>query len=595
MAVKVHQRPMNKEIHKRALALGHTELQARILAGRIRDNECDLNAIYSPDMRYVKHPIGLIDARKGVERIGKAMANNDTVCFLTDYDVDGVTSHSVLKRAFVDFFKYPEEKIISVIGHRIHDGYGVTESLVKRILEMPNKPAIIITADCGSSDESRIKILKENGIDVIVTDHHAVPVEGHPVSSYATINPNRVDCPYPEKRIAGCAVAFLVMCLLRSYLNSNTFKKNNGKAWPHKIDSIAPLLSYVALGTIADCVSMGEAVANRTFVTDGLALINQGIYPCWRVLEQLIGEDSKPYGSDTLGFQIGPRINARSRLADPYAALHYLIADTEEESLKYLLMLDEDNKARKAIEKKMTDTAKALASEQNKKGYPILVVYLDEGHSGVQGIVASRLVEAYGKPIFVLTPAAREEWVSGSGRGIEGINLRNILQAVSDRKEGLLPRFGGHSGAAGVTVLREGLDDFIELIVEETKKEVGDRELMPTVLTDGEVGVQGITRAVLKEIEALGPYGREFDSPTFQGNFRINEIRKIGADQNHLLMSVSYYKTTLKAIWFNCTGEDEPLPFEAQERAQMVFRISTNRYRGKETLQLMISHAEKIR
>lgn len=594
MKITITDRPVNKDIEDKAIKLGHSPLQARILAARIKDDNSDLEAIYSPEMKYVKHPMGLIDIRKGVERIGDAMAKGEVIAFLTDYDVDGITSHAVIKRSFIDFFKYPEEKTISIIGHRMNDGYGVTQSLVDRILNMSPRPSVVITADCGSSDEPRIKVLKENNIDVVVTDHHAVPVEGHPVSSYATINPNRKDCPYPEKRICGCAVAYLVMCVLRAYLKSQKYSKTHGGVYPGHIDSLRPLLSYVALGTVADCVSMGEAVTNRAFVTEGLLLINEGNYPCWRALEKLLGEDAKPFGADTLGFQLGPRINARSRLDDPFVALYYLMAPTVEQSLQYLLVLDEDNNRRKAIEKKMVDTAKALAEEQDKKGHKAIVVYVPDGHTGVQGIVASRLVEAFGKPIFVLTPAAREEWVSGSGRSIEGIHLRDVLQSVADRHPDLLPRFGGHGGAAGVTVMREGLELFVTTLQEEVAKVIGDRDLKPVVYTDGEVGVQGITRAVLKEIEALAPFGREFDAPTFRGNFKVQEIKAIGADKTHLTMVVSYYSTTLKAIWFNCVKEDAPLPFDEGDRIQMVFRISTNTYRGKESLQLMISHAEKL-
>lgn len=595
MAITIKERPVNKDIEQKAISLGYTPLQARILAGRIKDENSDLEAIYSPEMKYVKHPLGMIDIRKGVERIGNAMANGEVIAFLTDYDVDGITSHAVIKRSFIEFFKYPEDKVISIIGHRMNDGYGVTQSLVNRILAMEPRPSVVITADCGSSDEPRIKILKEQNIDVIVTDHHAVPVEGHPVSSYATINPNRVDCPYPEKRICGCAVAYLVMCVLRGYLKSQKYSKQHNGVWPAKIDSLRPLLSYVALGTVADCVSMGESVTNRAFVTEGLLYINAGNYPCWNALKKLLGEDALPFGSDTLGFQLGPRINARSRLDDPFVALYYLMASDVDQSLQYLLVLDKDNQERKGIEKKMVNTAKAIAEEQNKKGHKALVVYVPDGHTGVQGIVASRLVEAYGKPIFVLTPAAREEWVSGSGRSIEGIHLRDVLQSVADKHPELMPRFGGHGGAAGVTVIREGLDTFIEALQEEVASVVGDKQLQPVVYTDGEVGVQGITRAVLKEIEDLAPYGREFDAPTFRGNFKVNELRVIGADKTHIMMNVSYYSTTLKAIWFNCTNEDALLPFDVGDRIQMVFKITTNTYRGKESLQLMVSYAEKLK
>ncbi|MFM9269259.1 single-stranded-DNA-specific exonuclease RecJ [Halomonas elongata] len=578
-------RPRDAAVEQRALAEGLTPLQARILAGRLDGYTGELSPLVAPSLRYLAHPERLQDGRRAAERIARAVTEGEHIGILTDYDVDGITSHVVIRRTLNELFGIPESRLHSLIGHRIHDGYGISLPLVERTLSLSPRPSLVITADCGSSDEPRISRLREAGIDVVVSDHHALPTEGPPASAFATVNPTRDDCTYPDPTIAGCMVAWLVMSLTRSVLIEWGVLE---PATP----KLSPWLSYVALGTVADCVSLGGSAANRAVVAHGLTLINRMEAACWRTMAQRLGDDSVPFDAETLAFQMGPRINARSRLDDPYAALHFMLAADDATAARHLETLDQDNQSRKAIEAEMTERARGLAMAELEAGAPLLVVLLEEGHPGVQGIVASRLVQAFGRPALVLTPAAQPGMLTGSGRSIEALHLRDALQRAYELAPASLPRFGGHRGAAGVGVPREAFDDFRRALLQAVSEQLGEMELGPRVFTDGELEADQLVLETLDELEALCPFGREFDAPLFEGVLRAESLRTVGADGSHLMLELSSGATSVRAIWFRALTPGEMPAFDAGDLLRCAYKLNRNRWRGRESLQLIIEHAE---
>ena len=584
---RIQPRPRDEALYARAREEGLTELQARVLAGRINGYRGELAPLVSPSLRHLAHPEKLADARRAAERIAQAVVDGEHIGILTDYDVDGITSHVVIRRTLVELFGVPEARLHSLIGHRIHDGYGISLPLVERTLGLSPRPSLVITADCGSSDEPRIARLRDAGIEVVVSDHHALPVEGPPASAYAVVNPTRDDCAYPDPTIAGCMVAWLVMSLTRSVLI----------AWgvvPAATPKLSPWLSYVALGTVADCVSLGGSAANRAVVTHGLALINRMEAACWRAMAERLGGDSVPFDAETLAFQMGPRINARSRLDDPYAALHFMLAADDTTAARHLETLDQDNQSRKAIEADMAEEAKALALPALTANEPAIVVFLEDGHPGVQGIVASRLVQAFGRPALVLTPAAAPGMLTGSGRSIEGLHLRDALQRTFALAPEALPRFGGHRGAAGVGVPRNHVTAFHAAFLQAVGEQLGDTELCPRIFTDGELAPRQLALATLDELERLAPFGREFDAPLFQGDFLVEALRPVGADGSHLMLELSSGATSLKAIWFRALTPGEMPAFGVGDQLRCAFKLNRNRWRGRESLQLMIDYAEPL-
>ncbi|MGM0694272.1 MAG: single-stranded-DNA-specific exonuclease RecJ [Pseudomonadota bacterium] len=584
---RIQPRPRDEALYARAREEGLTELQARVLAGRLTGYQGELAPLVSPSLRHLAHPEKLADARRAAERIAQAVVDGEHIGILTDYDVDGITSHVVIRRTLVELFGVPEARLHSLIGHRIHDGYGISLPLVERTLGLSPRPSLVITADCGSSDEPRIARLKDAGIEVVVSDHHALPQEGPPASAYAVVNPTRDDCGYPDPTIAGCMVAWLMMSLTRGVLI-------DWGVLAAATPKLSPWLSYVALGTVADCVSLGDSAVNRAVVTHGLTLINRMEAACWRAMAARLGADSVPFDAETLAFQMGPRINARSRLDDPYAALHFMLAEQDHVASRYLEVLDQDNQSRKAIEADMAEAARALALPALTADEPAIVVFLEEGHPGVQGIVASRLVQAFGRPALVLTPAAAPGMLTGSGRSIDGLHLRDALQRAHELAPEALPRFGGHRGAAGVGVPREQLSAFRAAFLQAVGEQLGEVELCPRIFTDGELAPHQLGLATLDELERLGPFGREFDAPLFQGEFLVEALRPVGADGSHLMLELSAGAASLKAIWFRALTPGEMPAFGVGDRLRCAFKLNRNRWRGRESLQLMVEHAEPL-
>ena len=584
---RLEPRLLDEAVYLRAQSEGLSELQARLLASRLPGYTGELAPLVSPSLRYLVHPEQLADGRRAAERIAQAVSEGESIGILTDYDVDGITSHVVIRRTLVELFGVPEHKLHSLIGHRIHDGYGISLPLVERTLSLKPLPTLVITADCGSSDEPRIARLKAAGIDVVVSDHHALPLEGPPPSAYACVNPTRSDCDYPDKTIAGCMVAWLLMSLARGVLVE-------WGALPEATPKLSPWLSYVALGTVADCVSLGGSPANRAVVSYGLTLINRMDAACWRAMAARLGADGVPFNAETLAFQMGPRINARSRLDDPYAALHFMLAESDGVANRQLEVLDQDNQSRKAIEADMAEEARALAVPALEANEPAVVVLLEDGHPGVQGIVASRLVQAYGRPAVVLTRAAAPNMLTGSGRSIDGLHLRDALQRTFELAPEALPRFGGHSGAAGVGVPREQLAAFKAAFLQAVGEQLGDTPLYPRLWTDGELSTAQLSLATLVEIETLGPYGREFDPPLFEGRFIVEALRPVGAEGSHLMMELSMGAVTSKAIWFRALTPGELPSFSVGDTLHCAYKLNRNRWRGRESLQLMVEHASPV-
>ncbi|SFX29461.1 single-stranded-DNA-specific exonuclease RecJ [Marinospirillum alkaliphilum] len=581
------QRPLNQGLYQQALAEGVHPLLARILAGRLQQVSVSPSALIEPGLNHLIAPEHLADLPLAVERLALAIHRQERIGILTDYDVDGITSHVVIYRTLTETCDLPAERISSLIGHRMVDGYGVSDPLVDRILASDPLPTLIITADGGSSDEPRLARLKAAGIDVIVTDHHALPVEGPPPSALAVINPTRKDCPYPDKTLAGCAVSWLLMSALRNHLVTTG-------VLPAATPKLSALLPFVALGTVADCVSLGGSPINRALIRAGLELMNASDAPCWQAYRQFMGDRHRSFTATTLGFQLGPRINARSRMADPYAALHYLLAEQQEAAAYQLQLLDSDNQDRRIVEATMVQDALKAAAEQVAAGHQSLVAYVEDGHSGVQGIVASRLVERYGRPAVVLTPGREPQHLSGSVRSVPGLHIRDALQRVDDLHPGMLVRFGGHQGAAGLTLWQHHLVDFQQALEKSVRFQLGARELQPQLFTDGELEARLLSLDTCRLLKRLEPYGREFEEPLFEGLFRIDNLQVIGNDQTHLRLDVSPVedRISLKAIWFRALQPGAAPAFRIGDQVRLAYRLEENHFRNQVTLQLQVVHCQ---
>lgn len=578
---QIKERPINHALQTEALGLGLDPVLSSILARRPIEVSIPLQDWLNPKLKTLSHPMTMQDMDKAADRVAEAIIQREYIALETDHDCDGQTSHAVLYWNLVHHFGHPITHIQSYIGHRLTEGYGLSASVAKRILGAKPRPNVVITADNGSSDEPRIALLKMAKIDVIVTDHHEIPVAGVPESAYACLNPTRPDCAYPDPCIAGCMVAWLLMSAVRQRLIERGHL-------PHNAPPLRDTLDFVAVGTVADCVSMAKSHNNRAIVQAGMQQIWAGSRPCWRVLRPLLKE--KP-SSEDLGFRIGPLLNSDGRLDTAFQSVSFLLAETDEEAKGWLETLQAQNTMRKAIQKDLVQQGMQRAAVQADEGKWSLCVYLEDGHSGVHGIAASRLKDAFGRPtVFFAPKLGTTDCLTGSVRGIVGFHVRQALQRVQDTCPGLLIAFGGHQGAGGLTLLQENLSMFMRAFEEAVRAQVTAGDIGPVIWTDGQLTPEQIQGSFLTQLKNLEPFGREFDVPVFEMSAQFEQIQPVG-DGTHLRLVLVCDGYRFKGIWFNCrTQASTALPIVEEQRYNVIFSLTEHVYREQRRVELLVYH-----
>ncbi len=622
-------RPIDQQIYSQLIAQGFSPILARIIAGRPMPKK-GVEACLSPKLSDLDSPGLMKDMEKAAEKlvdviqkikeeqfsrnqaekepeiiksevIKSEMIRSEIIGIETDHDCDGQTSHAVIYTALTEIFGVDPAYIRSYIGHRMNEGYGLSQAVMKRILADHPKPTLLITADNGSSDEAQIKILKEAGIEVIVTDHHYLPEDGPPKSAYAVLNPTQTDCDFPDALIAGCMVAWLLMARVRALLIERDLL-------PESAPSLKSLLDFVAVGTVADCVSMARSVNNRAVVKYGLKLINQRKRPCWQALDILNSAHSsasrKVFKAEDLGFLIGPLLNSDGRLSDAFGSVSFLLSKNLAEAEPWIQQLSKQNQIRKSIQKDITEEALKRGQDQVQKGRVSLVISLEKGHAGVHGISASRIKDQFGRPTILFSVKEHEpEYLSGSARSIDGVHLRNALARVKALSPDSMVKFGGHAGAAGLMIHREKLEIFSELFERAILEQVSMEAVGPLIFTDGELAEEYFDLAFVDELASLDPYGREFDAPLFEGDFLIQSLKWMGADQSHLSFNLKLAQTLLnqgnqnqvnqnqgfRGVWFSADPWAKSL--KAGDKIQAVFALADSEFRSTRELNLMIRHA----
>jgi len=559
MVRRIKQRESNKDVYESCIYAGYPEIIARIIAGRI--SVFDKN-LFDLSIGAIKPALEMAGAEPAVTRIAEAVNNNQTILIFTDYDVDGCTSMAVLYKALHEVFNVPASSLISLTGHRVDDGYGLTETVAERIVEI--HPDLVITADAGISDQNRIEMLSNAGIDVIVTDHHLIPFDGIPGSAVAVVNPCQDNCPYDSK-IAGCGVAWLLMTAAAVHMGCS----HDQKVHLHE------MLDYVALGTVADMVSL-DSPTNRYFVRKGLEFMNMKNRPCWNVS---IGD--KQAGVGDLGFQIGPRINASSRItgrAD--TAVDFLLTDDFSSADALYGELSNHNSNRQSIENKMISMAENQAAFNQE---PALVVYNDDNHPGTQGVVASKISERFGIPSIMLAPV-NDDIVVGSGRAGQFLHIHKALQDLDRAAPGLMISFGGHRAAAGLKLHRRDVDTFKQQFCRIVKDQLKGIDLTPYTSVDG--SLKGlISFDMYSQIERLMPFGIGFPTPVFCDDMQVHEVRVMGRHPVHLALKLDEYD----AVYFYALKEPgASWPINVGDRGTFTYTLNLNHWNGVDRLQLVI-------
>ncbi len=589
-------RPFDAAIYRALEADGAGPVLARFLAGRL-ERPVSVAAMLEPELASLPNPDGIPDMERAVARICQAIANRERVVFAVDHDMDGQASAAVLWTAFHHHFGVARDKLAVVSSHRLREGYGITLPVVDRICAL--QPGLVISADKGSADEDRIALLAAAGMDVIVTDHHAVPAEGPPRSAYACVNPTRADSQF-DPTVCGAAVAFFCMARVRTALLASGERAS--------IPPLTPLLDYVAVATIADCVSLrpDTGAVNRTLVAHGLRRINAQTRPCWEVFSH--SREGAPVDSQTVGFQLAPAVAAAGRLDWADVGFDFLTAADTATASRHWNRLLEENQERKAVEKRVREAAIAVVER-----VPLpsgIAVFLEDGHSGVHGITASRLVERYGRPAAVFAPRgqgarytapeaahgesqadveADDALISGSFRSIPEVHMRDVLQRIADAYPDLLLGFGGHAGAAGASLRRHDFARFAQAFDATCKALVGSADLRPRQWLDGELDDAEISLQTFDSFACLDPWGRDFPLPQFVGQFEIAELRPIG-DGTHIKLRLQTRSgAEFDAVWFQARESTQAeLPVTQGESEKLVYRVQENVWRGTRRLQLQV-------
>ena len=556
--MQIKQREINKEVYQACINEGYPEIVSRVIAGRI--DEFNKN-IFNPSSDCVEPAKDMADSTKASQRIVNAIQTNQTILLFTDYDVDGCASMTIFYGVLHDVFGVKRRNIQTLTGHRTEDGYGLTDTIANKIEEL--HPNLVITADVGISDGPSIDRLAKAGIDVIVTDHHLLPMEGVPMSAYAVINPQRQDCQY-DNDIAGCGVAWLLMTAVSQELGCGMDQKR----------LLHRFLDYVALGTVADLVSLSSPI-NRYFVKQGLAFMNEQTRECWRVA---LNRQRANVGF--LGYQLGPRINASSRMTgEAITAIEFLISKNPDKISAAYQQLDQYNYNRRKIEKQMFDKAK---KQINKKDN-IYIDYDESYDPGVQGIVAGKLTETFGIPAIMLANIG-DDLVAGSGRSGQFLHIRDALQSFDDNYPGILVSFGGHRAAVGLKIHKKNIEILQKGLNDTVKTQLADKDTTPYIKTDGSLKGH-LNYDTYYQIEALNPFGIGFPSPTFSDLMTATNIRVVGKNPVHLSMKLD----GIKAIQFYALDNPgDPFQINSNDKVDVIYTLSMDEWRGRKSLQLII-------
>jgi single-stranded-DNA-specific exonuclease len=517
-----------------------------------------------------------------VERLVRALADGEPILVVGDFDADGATSVALAVRALRAF---GHRSVDYLVPNRFEYGYGLTPELVGVIGDPA--PGLILTVDNGVASHEGVAAARERGIDTVVTDHH-LPGDELP-DAVAVVNPNRPDCPFASKHLAGVGVLFYLLVALRGRLEAQGHFAERGGA-----PRLAAFLDLVALGTVADVVRLDRN--NRILVEQGLRRIRAG-QGCAgiRALLKASRRDPARVTAADLGFAVGPRLNAAGRLDDMAHGIETLLADTPEEAAPRAERLEALNRERREIEAEMREQAEAeleriRASLQAEETLPAGITLHDpRWHQGVIGILAGRVRESIHRPTVVFAEAgeAADDCLKGSARSIPGLHVRDVLAAIDTRHPGLIRRFGGHAMAAGLTVPRASLPRFRQAFTDTVAEMLGGTDPVHEVLTDGALAPDEITLATAEAIRSVGPWGAGFPEPVFDGRFEICSARIVGDRHLRMALRPETGEATVEAIAFGAADGSQPATGES---VHIVYRLEVNEYRGRRTPQLVVEH-----
>lgn len=544
--------------------LGVDETIAKLLVQRGIETFEQAKSFFRPSLENLHNPYLMKDMDLAVERIESAIKNQENILVFGDYDVDGTTSVSLMASYLKTF--YPN--VATYIPDRYEEGYGVSFQGIDYAED--NNITLIIALDCGIKAIDKVAYAKEKGIDFIICDHHR-PGNEIP-EAVAVLDPKRSDCEYPYKELCGCGVGFKLIQALA---------EKRGQT----IDDLVEYLDLVAVAIAADIVPItGE---NRILAYFGLQVINQS--PRTGIKAMIHQVKKEELTITDVVFIIAPRINAAGRIKHGNYAVELLTEIDFETAVTFAAEIEQNNTDRKELDKTITYEALKQIESTNEQQSFSTVVYSENWHKGVIGIVASRLIETYYKPTLVFTKSGDK--LTASARSVKGFDVYEALEACSE----FIEQFGGHKYAAGLTIKEENYQNF-KLKFEEVVKNTLPEELRtPEISVDAELSLCDITPKFFRIINQLSPFGPQNMKPTFcSAGLRDNGYgKKVGADETHLKLNIfeGSNQTTYNAIGFSMGNKIELVqngkPFKA------AYNIDENHWNGNTSLQLLLKDLQE--
>ena len=519
----------------------------------------EARSFLSPDLeRDWRNPYEIPDMSQAADRLEAAIREGRRILVFGDFDLDGISATTVLTRGL----RALGADAVPLIPKRFEEGYGLTAASIARA--KTHEPSLIVTVDCGISCKDEVNAVLADGIDVVVTDHHepgACVPEGVPVAD------PKCDPDCESSILAGVGVALKMVQVLGGRLGQPHL-------WREYTD-------FATLGTVADLMPLrGE---NRALVADGIARMNANPRPCIAALIGVCNVAGKPLSSTNLSFSLIPRLNAAGRMGNADLALELLMADDFETAQIKAGELDLVNDARRAIEADLAEEAKEKA-DAIYSGQRALVVAGEGWHEGVKGIVASRLVNAYGVPSLLFTIEGDE--ARGSGRSVGRVNLFKAVESTSD----ILTRFGGHEAAVGVTLPADKLPEFSERLCAYMDT-LPEDSFHPLVEVDSLVDLGELTLESVDALSSLAPFGQENLTPRYLArNIRLSNCRAVGAGKNHLACTLTDGVSSVDAIMFHCDGIGEFMACGSVVDA--AFQVQIDEWRGRRTVKCMLDVVE---
>ena len=543
-------------------------ITAVLLVNRKIDTAESALKFLNPSLNNIRSPFSIKDMETAVRRIYKAIINAEKILIFGDYDVDGITSTSIL----IDFLQNTDADVHYYIPHRANEGYSL-QTIHISDYAIPNKINLIITVDCGSGSHDAVKTAQEAGIDVIITDHHIIPIKVP--EAFAIVNPKRRDCTAGFDNLAGVGVVFVLIICLRKYLRDMNFWQDRPEP------NLKVLCDLVALGTVADSVPLIDE--NRIFTSAGVEVIKtDNNRPGISALLKISHIESSYINSEDIAFKIAPRLNAPGRMEHGKLSVEILTTESLNDAVQMATSLNDLNILRSNIEQKIINDIHAYFDENpGELEKRSLVLSAGDWHEGVLGIVASRLVDSYFRPVVVIS--TKNGVGKGSARSIPGFDLYEGLSACSDD----LVQFGGHSMAAGLKIKLKNIERFKTNFDTAVAAVIKTADFTSKLSIDCELGFDDISDRLIDEIQSLTPFGNGNPEPLFIAkNVEVFSSKIVGKNHRSMLLKQSAGKIPkiFNAIHFNALT-NAPLKDNFD---RIAFRLRWNRWNGQKKVQIIV-------